>query len=80
MSDKIPINTWKKIFADLISCEKIPDIFKFLLLRVFDDVVPEFVLEMRVVMVRTVVTPSPTRAGVAPLTNHHLVTVYLFFL
>ena len=27
----------------------------------------EFVEEMRVVMVRTVVTPSPTLAGVAPL-------------
>ena len=31
------------------------------------DDAPELVDEMRVVMVRTVVTPSPTRAGVAPL-------------
>ena len=29
--------------------------------------VPELVDEMRVVMVSTVVTPRPTRAGVAPL-------------
>ena len=34
---------------------------------IMEHPVPELVDEMRVVMVSTVVTPRPTRAGVAPL-------------